>query len=295
MNPSLSIIIPNLHSPLIAEVVHAAEHQTVPACEIIVIGQDRHSLTPPPARFIRTERPLSAAAARNLGARHASGDYLLFLDADCIAAPDLVERLLARHIEGRDVIGGGVVVEPSGYWTDCDNLLIFAPFLAESLAGPRDELPSLNLSISHELFAALNGFDERFAGAAGEDTDFCLRLRAAGHQLFFAPEARIAHRPSRSTAHAVWSHLRAYGRAYYRIQRDHPALVWSPLARLPRPLAGAVLAASPVLALADAIALMRRHPAVARRPWALPGIAWAKIGWYWGAVEAALNDRITIR
>jgi GT2 family glycosyltransferase len=288
--PSVSVIIPNLHSPLIGEVVAAVRQQTAAAriADVLVVGQDRFGRIPRGVTSIETQRPVSAAAARNLGARYARGDYLLFLDADCIAAPDLVERLLERHAEGRAVVGGGVVIAPGGYWTDCDNLLIFAPFLSEAPAGLRAELPSLNLGIERALFTAFGGFDERFAGAAGEDTDLCLRLRAAGHELFFAPEARVTHRPARSSARAVWNHLRAYGRAYYRVQRQHPTLAASPLAHLPRALAGAVLAAAPLLALTDAVRLAATHPTIRRRPGLLPGIAWAKSGWYWGAVEARL-------
>jgi GT2 family glycosyltransferase len=292
MHDTVSIIIPNLNSPLIGDVVAAVQQQTAFAqiADVLVVGQDRFGRVPPSVTFIETQRPVAAAAARNLGARYARGEYLLFLDADCIAAPDLVARLLERHAEGRAVVGGGVMISPSGYWTDCDNLLIFAPFLADTAPGERHELPSLNLCIARAVFECCGGFDERYTGAAGEDTELCLRLRAAGYELFCAPEACVSHRPVRSSARAVWNHLRAYGRAYYRVQRQHPALISSPLARLPRVLAGAVLAGAPLLALADAMRLAAKHPAVQRRPALVPGIAWAKSGWYWGAVEARLAD-----
>ncbi|HWQ13412.1 MAG TPA: glycosyltransferase [Roseiflexaceae bacterium] len=288
-----SIIIPTLHAPLLHEAVAAAARQTARHLvrEIIVVGQEPSGRVPAPARFVETSRPLAAGAARNLGARMAAGETLLFLDADCIAAPDLVERHAARHAAGHTVVGGGVVVEPAGYWTDCDNLLIFAPFLDSAPSGPRPFLPSLNLSLRRALFDALGGFDERFAGAAGEDTELCLRLRAAGHQLFFAPEARVTHRPQRTSAGAVFSHLRAYGRAHYRVQRQHPRLMPSPLGRLSPALAGAVLAAAPLLALVDALRLLRAHPVLRRRPSALGGMAWAKLGWYWGAAEALMAHR----
>ena len=103
----ISIIIPNLHSPLIGQVIQALAAQTARSSirEIIVVGQDRYGQIPASVRFVATPQPISPAAARNLGARLAAGDYLLFLDADCVAAPDLVEQLLKCHRQGH--AGGG--------------------------------------------------------------------------------------------------------------------------------------------------------------------------------------------
>src|SRR4051812_1867596 len=128
----LSIIIPNLHSPLIDQVIAALASQTACASirEVIVVGQDRYQRIPAGVRFVATPQPISPAAARNLGAQLASGDYLLFLDADCIAAPDLVEQILSSHRRGHVVVGGAVAPEPGSYWRLCDNLLVFTSFLA---------------------------------------------------------------------------------------------------------------------------------------------------------------------
>jgi GT2 family glycosyltransferase len=283
----ISVVIPNLNSPLIAEVVGAVDRQSAlhHIAEVLVVGQNHDGRTPASARRIGTPRPVSAAVARNLGARVATGEYLLFLDSDCIAAPDLIEHLLARHAEGHPVVGGGVVVERADYWSDCDNLLIFAPFLAETSAGPRAFLPSLNFSISRSLFTQIGGFDEGYAGAAGEDLDLCLRLRAAGHPLFFEPAAWVIHRARRSSPAAAFAHLRGYGRAYIRVRGAHSALLPGSLGHLPHSLATAALAAAPVLALANTLGLLR-HSAIRARPALLPGLAWARLGWYLGVLEA---------
>src|SRR4051812_49410211 len=119
----ISIIIPNLHSPLIDQVIAALVVQTARASirEVIVVGQDRYRRIPADVRFVATPQPISPAAARNLGAQLASGDYLLFLDADCIAAPDLVEQILRSHRQGYTVVSGAVAAEAGSYWRLCDN------------------------------------------------------------------------------------------------------------------------------------------------------------------------------
>jgi glycosyltransferase involved in cell wall biosynthesis len=46
---------------------------------------------------IRNAEPLGRSGAANAGAERASGDILLFLDGDTLAAPDLVARHVAAH------------------------------------------------------------------------------------------------------------------------------------------------------------------------------------------------------
>jgi GT2 family glycosyltransferase len=286
----ISIVIPNLHSPIIDRVLDALRCQTVAPREILVVGLDRPGLVREDqlVRLVSTGQPISPARARNLGARLASGEYLLFLDADCIAAPDLVERVLACHRQGHAVVGGSMIVEPDNYWVLCDNLLSFASSLSRSPAGARDYLPSFGFGIARDLFRQVGGFDESFTGAAGEDVDLCLRLREAGYALYFEPRARVTHRPARVSAPAMLRHLRMFGRAHYRVQRMHAASMRSPLAYLPRSAAGLILAFAPLLACADIALLFPRSPELRAHPHAVAGMVWGRIGWYLGVVEALL-------
>lgn len=290
MNGSVSVIIPNLHSPLIGEVIDAITSQTERRLisEIVVVGQDRHRLIQPPARHVETPHPVAAARARNLGAAHAQGDYLLFIDADCIAAPDLIERMVERLGAGAMVVCGGVVVDDGGYWSICDNLLVFADYRTTSPAGERAWAPSLNLCIQRSLFEGSGGFDERFPGAAGEDIDLSLRLRAAGVRILFEPGARVIHRHRRETPQAVWEHLRAFGRVQAIIWRRHPWLMPPPLPlKQLRALAPALRVVAPLLAGRDVVALGRRTP------YLLPGLIWARTAWYWGVAEGVEREEAT--
>jgi len=286
----VSVVIPNLDSPQIDRVLGALRAQTLAPLEVLVVGRDRPGLVREDAlvRLVSAGEAASPARNRNMGARAARGAIVCYTDADCIARPDWIARLVERHAAGARVVGGGVAVEPGDYWRLCDNLVSFAPFLETSAPGPRPYLPSLNFSVRRELLLELGGFDERFPLAAGEDTDLSFRLRQAGHTLWFEPRAAVAHRPPRTSAAAVWAHLRAFGRVHVGLSGRHGAAAAPRLSPRLAPLAGAIAAAAPLLALWDVLALYRADPAL-RRYWrALPGVVWGKIGWYWGVVEALM-------
>jgi hypothetical protein len=283
-----SVIIPNLNSPIIGRVLAALEVQGAAIAEVIVVGRDDAGRLPPDVVFIETPRPVPAARARNLGAARASGDMLLFVDADCLAAPDLLVRHAAAHTVAGRVVGGGVCFDAGDYWALCDNLLSFTPFLATAAAGERRYLPSLNLSLRRDLFWETGGFDERYPGAAGEDVDFSLRLRKRGAQLWFEPAATVLHLPQRRRPAAVWAHLRAFGRVHVRLQRATGGRAAPRLNPTWRPLAPLILALAPLPALADVLALYWRNPALRRYVRALPGLVWGKTAWYWGVAEGLL-------
>jgi glycosyltransferase involved in cell wall biosynthesis len=52
------------------------------------------------------------AVARNRGALAATGDPLIFLDADCLPAPGWLARILAGHAAGAAVVGGSLDLPP---------------------------------------------------------------------------------------------------------------------------------------------------------------------------------------
>lgn len=283
-----SIVIPNLNSPRIADVIAALRAQSQPELvgEIIVVGQDALRLVPQDVSFIDTAQPVAAAKARNIGAAHATRQYLLFLDADCLVTPQTLERMLARLQDGNLAVCAGVQIEGDDYWALCDNLLAFRPFLAAAAAGARRYLPSMAFALPRAVFEAAGGFDTSFAGAAGEDVDLSMRLSKRGVQLLFAPEATVRHVPGRSTARGLWRHLRGYGRAHLRVRRRFQHVHPSPLVGLKPAWVPLLLACSPLLSVADTVWLFVRDGNVRRYPQAFFGMVWGRLGWYLGVAEA---------
>lgn len=293
---TVSVIIPNLNSPIIDQVVSCVLQQTHRPDEIIVVGCDTlNRLQRLPHAVLRsvqvvdTETPIGPAAARNRGASLASGDTLSFLDSDCLMAPDCLARLIARHEEGWPVVGGGIRFPNNreNYWSQCDNLLSFSDNIHLAPAGKRPYLPSLNFSIVRDRFLAIGGFDERFKLPSGEDVDLSMRLREQGCDLFFEPQAVVLHCHFRTSPGSVWHHLHMFGRTYVRLCRRYPAL--QPRQYDPdrlRPFWVGVLLAAPLLAFVDAMHLYRTTPGLGRFIHLLPGLVWGKVAWYWGAAES---------
>jgi len=134
-------------------------------------------------------------ANRNLGARVAIGDWLIFLDDDCLPRAGLVASYLteisAAEPEANRVLSGPVL----------RNDLMKDSLLWEAPHNPEDhELPpSCNFAMPRKTFLEAGGFDERFRRSF-EDMELFARLRALEIPFWFVAEAAVDH-PSRPIPH----------------------------------------------------------------------------------------------
>ena len=149
-SPNVSIIIPSLNSGLIDKTLESLFAQTCfnHILEIIVIGLDENHLIQErePVRFISTVTPVTAPVARNIGIRESKGDILAFIDADCIADPCWLEKLLLAQNEGYCIMGGSITLDVKSYWQLCYNLTMFHEFLVSKTSGERLNFGTLNLA-----------------------------------------------------------------------------------------------------------------------------------------------------
>ena len=96
---SVSVVIPAWNAGgTIGKCLDSIEKQTVPPDEVIVVDDGSSDNTSGIAgshnlEVLSTDGRKGPAAARNMGASAARGDILLFLDADVIVPPDLIEKI----------------------------------------------------------------------------------------------------------------------------------------------------------------------------------------------------------
>ena len=129
---------------------------------------------------LRQERK-GPGAARNLGAQHAKGDYLAFLDSDDVWFPwtlstyaEIVESHKPSFIAGRPLIFSGGGTAGGALRADID-VRVFQDYLSSSRVWPWWGASSF--VISRTSFQACGGFAA--LDANGEDADLALRLAVA--------------------------------------------------------------------------------------------------------------------
>jgi GT2 family glycosyltransferase len=189
--------------------------QDYPADRIEVVVVDDGSpvapTVPEGVRLVRQEdRGFRAAAARNLGARHSSGDVLCFLDADTspepryvreisrlpALAPDVVTVGCRRHAdfsesEAPDVAEAERLSLPAPKWLD--QAYRESGDLLEADNRSYRFVISAVIACSRALFEEVGGFDEAFQDYGGEDWEWAQRAWLAGGLLAHVPDAVAWH------------------------------------------------------------------------------------------------------
>jgi glycosyltransferase involved in cell wall biosynthesis len=163
---------------------------------------------PLPVRHVwQEDQGFRAGAARNRAAAGARGDYLLFLDGDCVPRPDFIAQHRALAEPGWMVAGNRILLAedftrrvladalPIHGWsfdrwqvarregsinrTLPLRTLPLGP-LRKAAARRWQRVRTCNLEVWRRDFEAVNGFDEAYEGWGFEDSDLAVRLLNAG-------------------------------------------------------------------------------------------------------------------
>jgi glycosyltransferase involved in cell wall biosynthesis/GT2 family glycosyltransferase len=185
------------------------------------------------------------ARARNLGAIASSGDFLVFLDGDCLPGRDFVRalktsalpgwfvstrrvglsqelsrRILAREVEAhrwsrlRWTVRARRELDGIAPLTPRDRRRTGRAKLPEF--EPPDRAYGSGFGVSRADFERVNGFDLRFTGWGEEDVDLAVRLRRLG--------LRCGHAGPRATLFHLWHPSRMeHGRPNWWLLKDTEA------------------------------------------------------------------------
>lgn len=175
----VSIIIPYYRAKtFFLETLQSIYKQTGIDKEVIVVNdgsgiEDELFLTEQQQQFgfkLIHQTNQGVSAARNAGAKVASGNFLLFLDADDCLANDALLHLLK---EDKNVIVGNYEV----------NNQLVTPNLTPAQFIQGNAIQVGSVLINKNCFNKIGGFNEQLAYS--EDMDFWFRLRNSGVQFYY--------------------------------------------------------------------------------------------------------------
>jgi len=187
-------------------------------------------------RIIINQNRSGFAPTCNIGANAARGEYLIFLNADCVVTPGWVKPLIDR-LKSDPEIGavGNLQLSPDG---TIDSAGSEWSWLSKSfqhigrtihngkrlksaisidkapkdllVAGEREMVTGCCVAISKKLFEEVGGFDEHYRIGYWEDADLSMSVQAAGYKIYYEPKSRIFHSGghSQSSGHQFASHNR---------------------------------------------------------------------------------------
>ncbi len=263
--PSVSVVMPTTRPQKATQALHALCKQAyVGSIEIIVVGlyatQLCHNF---PIHAIDLDQQVPPGRARNLGAHHASGKFLLFIDDDMIMDENwVVQNVTILQEPHTGTVGARMPGKHTTFFARCADFTNYGhyqhPYAYDQATG------SGSMGIARSLFVQLGGFDENLY--AGEDIDLCYRVQQQGYRTRYSPAIVVLHDHNYLTLRRLLSYNYQHGcrtdlarKLHYRRNLKNRMLV---LVRLPY----VFLLIFPFIAFVSALHIivlnMRSHPRV---------------------------------
>ncbi len=229
-----SIIIPVYNRPQeIQELLESLTHQTYQAFEVWVVedGSQRRS-----EAIVQTfenrldvkyleKKNSGPGLSRNYGAAHATGDYFIFLDSDCIIPQHYLEEVhRSLQQEYADAFGGPDKAAPTfNKMQKAISYSMTSFFTTGGIRGGHKRLDkfyprSFNMGYSRAVFNKTKGFSGmRF----GEDIDMSIRILKDGFTVKLIEKAYVFHK-RRTDFKKFYKQVFNSGIARINLTRLHP-------------------------------------------------------------------------
>ncbi len=202
-----SLVVPVFNRPdEVRELLESLIHQTYIYFEVILVEdgstlpckEEADAFSEKLNLHYFTKPNSGPGLSRNFGAAHSKGDFILFLDSDCVLPPSYLEEVHAGILQEKwDCFGGPDRAHPS--FTSLQRAINYAMtsfFTTGGIRGGKKRMDqffprSFNMGFSRAVFDYTGGFSSmRF----GEDIDMSLRIQAGGFRMGLIPEAYVYHK-----------------------------------------------------------------------------------------------------
>lgn len=194
---SVSVIIPAGRGKVLSQCLKSIFAQGYPKgkLEVVVVTPYQLDLGPN-IRVVKTKQLFYPGKMRNIAAKFARGDYLLFLDDDCEPLSNWIKaNLLALQNKEIGAVSGMVSSKGNSF---LEKLYDFSNFdLYQTKKSCLRLLCTATFGIRRNVFESVGGFDETLRTV--EDNDLCLRLNEKGYKTLYDPNIKIVHHHGRSS------------------------------------------------------------------------------------------------
>jgi glycosyltransferase involved in cell wall biosynthesis len=204
----LSVVVPAYNAQeTMPALMESLSKQNSGDFEVIVVDDcskdDTVSMMKPySCQLIQLTENHGPAYCRNVGARKAQGEILVFTDSDCSATPGWLEAI-EDHFSRKDTeaLMGRVVLPPSTWIGDSISALGFPAGGAIGFdkiwkvdgRGFTNSLSSCNCAVRKDVFWKAGGFDETFPLPGGEDSLLAYEIRKLGYRIKYCPDVVAYH------------------------------------------------------------------------------------------------------
>lgn len=219
--PFFSVIIPTLNEEkYLPTILKSLSVQTFRQFELLVVDANSKDGTQkvyeqykkhfPSARLFQSEKR-HVSAQRNLGARMAKGQYLIFFDADVDMGPTFLEEIHIAALKQKFVFATTWVVPDSQ--ESVDEMMILMSNLGIELINSlqKPTMWGFNIMIKRDVFYKLKGFREDTK--ISEDHDLAIRAVKKNYKLTILREPQLIMSLRRFRAQGVLQVLRQYAQA----------------------------------------------------------------------------------
>lgn len=228
-----SIILPTFGRP--DEVRECLESLCLQTCNdfevLIADGSPNDDVRPEVEKFMDKlsiqfiyEKFLPVSDARNRGAQAAKGNWIIFLDSDCIIPPDYLKQV-NKGIDEQNlqVFGGPDAAHES--FSDVQKAISYSMtslFTTGGIRGKKNHVGvfhprGFNMGMERGAFFAVNGYSEF---KCGEDIELSIRLIKAGFRTGLIPEAFVYHK-RRTDFKKFYKQVYRFGAARINIYARH--------------------------------------------------------------------------